>query len=106
MGAGCRRGSVFVARRYTGEVIPREQWRQGGEKDLILTRILRLRGLERGVNAGRGVDSFRRFIYLHGTNQEDQLGRTASHGCIRLGNDSMLRVFNYTRGRATWCWIG
>ena len=106
IGHGCRIGSVFVARRYNGEVVPRADWRAGGNRDLILTRILRLRGLEPGINCGPGVDSYRRFIYLHGTNQEQRLGRPASHGCIRLGNNDMLELFHRIRGRPTWCWIG
>ena len=106
IGSGHRRGSVFVSRRFTGEVFPRAEWRSGGKRDLILTRILRLRGLEPGVNCGRCVDSFSRYIYLHGTNQEQRLGRPASHGCIRLANDDILDLFNRLRGRAAWCWIG
>ena len=106
IGAGLRRGSVFISRRFTGEVLPRSQWRSPDGMDRILTRILRLRGLESGVNRGPGVDSYQRFIYVHGTNQEQHLGRPASHGCIRLGNDDMLDLFRRVHGRTTWCWIG
>ncbi len=106
IGAGLRRGSVFISRRFTGEVLPRSQWRSPDGLDRILTRILWLRGLESGVNRGPGVDSYQRFIYVHGTNQEQQLGRPASHGCIRLGNDDMLDLFRRVHGRTTWCWIG
>jgi lipoprotein-anchoring transpeptidase ErfK/SrfK len=55
---------------------------------------------------GPGVDSYQRYIYIHGTNQEQRLGRPASHGCIRLGNDDMLALFRRVRQRTTWCWIG
>ena len=106
IGAGLRRGAVFVSRRFTGEVLPRSQWRSPAGPDRILTRILWLRGREPGRNRGPGVDSYRRFIYVHGTNQEQHLGRPASHGCIRLGNDDMLALFRRVRGRTTWCWIG
>lgn len=106
IGKGLRRGSVLVSRRFTGEVLPREAWRSGGKRDCILTRILRLRGLEPGVNCGPGVDTFARYVYLHGTNQEHLLGRPASHGCIRLANDHMLELFNWLGGRVAWCWIG
>ena len=106
IGAGLRRGAVLVSRRFTGEILPRTQWRSAGGPDRILTRILWLRGLEAGRNRGSGVDSYRRFIYIHGTNQEQQLGRPASHGCIRLGNDDLLALFRRVRGRTTWCWIG
>jgi UDP-N-acetylmuramate--alanine ligase len=74
--------------------------------DLILSRVLRLKGLEPGLNAGPGVDSFERTIYLHGTNREEELGRASSRGCIRLGVRDMITLFERTRGRVTWCWIG
>lgn len=106
IGAGAPAGMVFVSRRATGRVVPAAQRRAGGEADLIVTRILRLRGLEPGRNAGPGVDSYARWIYLHGTNQEHLLGRRASHGCIRLGSRAMLDLFRRTRGHPTFCWIG
>lgn len=106
LGRGLRRGSVLVSRRFTGEVMPRTAWREGGSRDRILSRILRLRGLEPGLNRGPGVDSYARFIYLHGTNQEQRLGRPASHGCIRLANDDVMRLFNRLGRREAWCWIG
>jgi hypothetical protein len=106
IGAGRRRGAVFVGRVFTGEVLPRACWRSPGGADRILTRILWLRGLEPGLNAGPGVDSHQRYIYIHGTNQEQRLGRPASHGCVRLGNDDMLALFRCVRQRTTWCWIG
>ena len=62
------------------------------EEDLILARIFRLEGLEEGRNRGPGVDSFERYIYLHGTNREDLLGTPASHGCVRLSNRDCLRL--------------
>ncbi|MGV1014225.1 MAG: glutamate ligase domain-containing protein, partial [Methyloceanibacter sp.] len=61
--------------------------------DLILTRILTLDGLEDGVNRGPGCDSLTRYIYLHGTNHEDLLGRPMSHGCVRLANDDIRDLF-------------
>jgi UDP-N-acetylmuramate--alanine ligase len=63
------------------------------EEDLILTRVLTLDGLEEGWNRGPRRDSLERFIYLHGTNQEAQLGNPVSHGCVRLGNAAMVDLF-------------
>jgi len=96
---------VFRSRRATGERLAPEAWRGGGRTDLILSRILRLRGLEPGRNAGPGCDSYARYIYIHGTNQEHRLGRPASHGCIRMSNRDVADVFARTRGRHTWCLI-
>lgn len=106
IGHGHQLGSVFVSRRFTGEVLPPVQWETAGGSDRILSRILRVRGLEPGRNCGPGVDSFDRFIYLHGTNQEQHLGRPASHGCIRMGNRDVGALFALIRGRPAWCWIG
>lgn len=91
-------GQVFVSRRAVkGLIIPPENWTSSSEKDYVLTRILRLEGLEPGVNAGPGIDSFARYIYIHGTNQEHLLGTPASHGCIRLANADVIDLFNLVK---------
>lgn len=91
-------GQVFVSRRAVkGHVIPSEDWRSGGEKDYVLTRILWLEGLEPGVNQGPGIDSHERYIYIHGTNQEHLLGTPASHGCIRLSNTDVVDLFRFVK---------
>ncbi|HEY2955253.1 MAG TPA: L,D-transpeptidase family protein [Candidatus Eisenbacteria bacterium] len=93
IGAGKPAGAVFVSRAATGEV-----WRgEAREDDLILTRVLTLDGLEEGVNRGSGRDSLERYIYLHGTNHEDALGRPASHGCVRLSNTGVIELFERVR---------
>jgi len=86
-------GTIFRARRQT-----RERWKgEDCPDDLILTRILRLEGLEKGFNKGPGVDSFGRCIYIHGTNRERDIGRPASHGCVRMRNDDIVKLFNSVR---------
>lgn len=86
------RGMVFKGRRPIGlrywECDPKEQ-----QKNLITTRILRLRGLEEGVNCGGCRDTFARMVYLHGTNHEDKIGRPASAGCLQVSNDDALELF-------------
>ena len=57
--------------------------------DLILTRIIRLDGLDE-----ENANTLDRFIYIHGTNREDLLGTPCSHGCIRLGNADMIDLFD------------
>jgi UDP-N-acetylmuramate--alanine ligase len=89
VGKGLPRGAVFKARQWTGEV-----WTSSASsEDAVLSRILRLAGLEQGVNRGPGVDTWGRFIYIHGTNHEPQIGRPASHGCIRLRNRDVIKLF-------------
>ncbi len=67
--------------------------RSNGE-DVITTRILHLRGLEPGVNAGDGRDSYSRGIFIHGTHEEGLLGTPASKGCIRMSNMDVIDLFN------------
>ena len=90
IGAGVEPGTVFRSRVATGEV-----WRgEARDEDLILTRVLTLDGQEDGWNRGPGRDSLERFIYLHGTNQENLLGRPVSHGCVRLANADVVDLFD------------
>ena len=59
------------------------------EIDHVLTRILWLGGLDPENN-----NTHDRYIYIHGTNQEDLIGTPASHGCIRMRNADMIALFN------------
>ena len=102
IGAGTPPGIVFKGRVSTGrhfrEFPPAEQAR-----NLITTRILWLRGLEPGVNAGGNVDSHRRYIYLHGTNHEERLGTPFSGGCIEMNNLEIIGLFDAVRhGDHVW----
>lgn len=91
-------GQVFVSRRAVrGQVLPPSEWRGRGERDYVLTRILWLEGLEPGVNSGRGVDSRERYVYVHGTNQEQLLGTPVSHGCIRMSNADVVEFFDFVK---------
>ena len=62
-------------------------------RNLITSRILRLRGLEPGKNAGAGCDSYDRYIYLHGTNHEDRIGQPFSGGCVEMRNADVIELF-------------
>jgi len=93
IGAGAPLRAVFEGRRPTGEVCTPALARSQPKRDWILTRILWLRGLERGRNRGGDVDSMRRYIYIHGTPDEHELGRPASHGCIRMANADVADLF-------------
>lgn len=93
IGADQPRGTVFRGRRPTGEVYDEALGATHPERDWILTRILWLSGLEPGFNRGRQVDSQRRYIYFHGTPPDRPMGVAASHGCIRMRDDDLLRLF-------------
>jgi UDP-N-acetylmuramate--alanine ligase len=93
IGYGAPLGRIFKDRRDTGI-----DWdRHSTEDNLILTRILRLEGLEEGINKGAGVDSCERCIYIHGTNREDLVGTPLSRGCLALRNHDILRLFDRVR---------
>jgi lipoprotein-anchoring transpeptidase ErfK/SrfK len=92
IGMGQPKGTIFKSRKPTGEI-----WQSGDlhKENLILTRIIRLEGSENGVNRGGGIDSFERYIYIHGTNCESDLGlNNVSHGCILMRNDDIAELFN------------
>jgi UDP-N-acetylmuramate--alanine ligase len=90
IGGGAPIGATFESREPTGAV-----WRgEPVDDDLILTRVLTLEGLEDGINRGAGVDSLARYVYVHGTNHPDLLGRPTSHGCIRMANDDVVALFD------------
>ena len=93
IGAGLPLAAVLRGRRWTGEVWSPELHEQFPGRDWILTRILWLSGLEPGRNRLGEVDTFRRYIYLHGTPDTEPMGAPLSHGCIRLRNADMLALF-------------
>jgi lipoprotein-anchoring transpeptidase ErfK/SrfK len=95
VGAEAPAGMVFKARQPTGVLAA--DWPKP-EDNLITSRILWLDGLEAGHNQGldaegRVVDTRRRFVYLHGTNQRAELGRPNSHGCVLLSDEDVIRLF-------------
>jgi L,D-transpeptidase YbiS len=79
--------TIFRARKNTGR-----KAKPGGKEDLVLTRILTLDGLDR-----RNANSLARYIYIHGTNQENLIGKPASHGCVRLRNKDMVRLYRMVK---------
>ncbi|MNH13932.1 L,D-transpeptidase [compost metagenome] len=94
IGAGLPLNAVLRGRRWTGEVWSPELQAQFPGRDWVLTRILWLSGCEPGVNRLGAVDTFRRYIYLHGTPLSEPLGVPLSHGCIRLHNTDLLALFD------------
>lgn len=93
IGAGCPADTVFVGRRPSGEMYTPALRGQFPERDWILTRILWLSGLERGFNRLGNVDTMRRYIYIHGTPDDVQLGKIGSHGCVRMANADIMALF-------------
>ena len=72
--------------------------------DHVTSRILWLDGLEIGKNKGKGIDSRKRFIYIHGTAEEGLIGKPASDGCIRMYNRDVTELFDLVNEKAQ-VWI-
>jgi L,D-transpeptidase catalytic domain len=85
IGEGAPLGAVFRDRRPTGEVLKPD----APGRDPIVTRILWLKGLE-----PENRNAFDRYIYIHGTAEERNVGRPVSYGCIRMKSKDVLRVYN------------
>ncbi|MGO8701373.1 MAG: L,D-transpeptidase family protein [Limisphaerales bacterium] len=88
VGGGWPVGAAFKSRRLIGFT-----W-QGCPFAPIAHRILWLEGLEPGWNRGGEVDSYRRYIYIHGTGNETTLGRPDSSGCVQLSADDLLPLYD------------
>ncbi len=88
IGGGWPVGTVFEARVPVGLT-----W--AGRPDApIAHRILWLEGLQPGVNRGGEVDTFARYIYIHGVGDELTLGRPASRGCVHLSGADLLPLWD------------
>jgi len=93
-GADAASGTIFKSRQPVG------QWRLGMEtqSDLVLTRILWLGGTQ-----PHNANTFERYIYIHGTNDEARIGQAMSHGCVRLKNADVIQLFDLVPvGAAVW----
>jgi lipoprotein-anchoring transpeptidase ErfK/SrfK len=88
IGGNAPLGTVFKSRQPTGEVLAPN----APGRDPIVTRILWLRGLERG-----NARAYSRNIYIHGTPVESLIGRPVSFGCIRMRSRDVARLFSTVR---------
>jgi L,D-transpeptidase YbiS len=94
IGAGHPEGAVFVGRRPTGEIYSEALAQANPQRDWILTRILWLCGREPGNNRFGGVDTMRRYIYIHGCPDNAPMGVPLSHGCVRMKNPEIAELFD------------
>lgn len=97
IGAGLPESTVFVRRRPTGEMFDESLSAAFPERDWVLGRILWLSGCEPGFNRLGAVDTMRRYIYIHGTSDEDSIGKPVSHGCIRMKKRDVVELFDLVR---------
>ena len=84
-------GTVFSGRVPSGK-IARDM--NNKNEDQITSRILWLDGLEEGFNHGGNCDTYSRYIYIHGTSDEQRIGQPVSAGCIRMKNSDVIELFD------------
>ena len=89
-------GMVFKARVPTGRHFS-EVPESADNGNLITSRILWLRGREEGINRGGEVDTYDRFVYIHGTNREAELGKPQSAGCVVMRNIEIVELYEQVR---------
>ncbi len=85
IGAGAPAGAVFKDRQRTGEIVSPD----APGRDPIVSRILWLRGLE-----PQNADAFSRYIYIHGTPEERNIGLPVSYGCVRMRSRDVIELFD------------
>jgi lipoprotein-anchoring transpeptidase ErfK/SrfK len=85
IGDGAPLGAVFKDRRPTGEVLVPD----APGRDPIVTRILWLRGRE-----AQNANAYARYIYIHGTPEERNIGKRASYGCIRMRSRDVMQLYD------------
>ena len=84
----------MTGRVFNGDISKIYTDKKKSKTDDITSRIFWLEGLEEGVNKGKNIDSYKRYIYIHGTSEEGRLGSPASHGCIRMKNKEVIDLYN------------
>lgn len=83
----------MISRVFYGQIATIYSDTTSSKTDDITSRILWLSGMEKDINKGGNVDSYNRYIYIHGTSEEGKIGAPASHGCIRMLNTDVIELF-------------
>ena len=91
IGGSAPSGMVFKDRRPTGEILVPD----APGRDPIVSRILWLRGLE-----SQNANAYGRYIYIHGTAEERNIGKRASYGCIRMRSRDVIQLYDIVGPRA------
>lgn len=97
IGRDAEPNTIFISRINTKRKARIINEHKDSDDDYVTSRIMWLTGEEDGFNKGSGVDSYSRYIYIHGTHEEGLIGSKASHGCIRMFNDDVIRLTNLVK---------
>lgn len=87
----------MIGRVFYGQIATIFNDTTTSKTDDITSRLLWLTGEEEGINKGGNVDSYQRYIYIHGTSEEGKIGTPASHGCIRMINKEVIELFSLVK---------
>jgi len=87
----------MIGRVFYGQIATIYTDTTSSKTDDITSRILWLTGEEEGINKGGDLDSYQRYIYIHGTSEEGKIGKAASHGCIRMKNKDVIELYSITK---------
>ena len=87
-------GTIFIGRRPTGEIYQTGMREKEPDRDWILTRVLWLSGLDVNQNRLGNVDTMQRYIYIHGSPDEIEMGKPGSRGCVRMRNSDVVELFD------------
>ncbi len=93
IGEDVEENTIFISRVDTQKKADIIKNTFDSDNDFVTSRILWLDGMEEGINKGKGIDSYDRYIYIHGTQEEGLIGTKASHGCIRMFNNDVIELF-------------
>ncbi len=85
IGDGLPVGAVIKNRNATGEILKAN----APGRDAIVSRVIWLRGME-----GTTANTRDRCIYIHGTAEEQRIGRRASFGCVRMRSKDVIVLYN------------
>ena len=85
IGDGLPIGAVIKNRNATGEIVKANAL----GRDAIVSRVIWLRGME-----GATAHALDRCIYIHGTAEEQRVGRRASFGYIRMRSKDVIVLYN------------
>ena len=94
IGKNVPKDTIFISRINTKRTAKIIKLPNDTKDDFVTSRIMWLEGEEDGFNKGEGIDSYDRYIYIHGTQEEGLIGSKASHGCIRMRNIDICRLFD------------
>lgn len=85
IGDGLPLGAVIKNRNATGEIVTAN----APGRDAIVSRVIWLRGMD-----GTTANTRERCIYIHGTAEEQRIGRRASFGCIRMRSKDVIVLYS------------